>query len=711
MCNWRRLAGFTGVAAVLVGGMIQASPGWAGEGALHRRWRSADELVQSGLLGAPIPILEVEFQYDAEAHPSLEVKKAAIKHGYAPQYEPLASGYVLSLHAESGDALFSLTFQIPNVVYNPPPLPGDDPGHGPTVLRAMDFSLTVPMVEGAVELRVTDPQGLLMAQESLHDVPVRHHAPQFRSLPHDGEPPHQTAPLTSTLVRPVWCGGGRRQMPLRTRVASWLEGLVMETAEAAGDPAVLDVTFVGDNYAAADLAMFHQDIDRAVAHLLTYEPYASRASQVLFHSVDNTDTDLGCVHSATMDRLITCNNSTVASVVNTAGAPYDKIIVLVKDSSYGGSGGSIAVSYNGSSAPQVVVHEFGHTFGSLLDEYNLYTTNGTLDNQAYVNCYAGIPPASTWDGLVSLSEYATGCKYPNWSRSSPCSIMLSLSCQYFNAVSESQLNTKLDLYAGTPSPSLTLSASPTLLGLAGTSTLTWTGANVTTCTASGGWSGDKPTSGSEIVSPSATATYTLTCSGSPSVTQSVTVTVDASAPTTTLTSPSNGAMVSGTVALSASATDDQQVDRVDFLKDSVVLGSDNSAPYGVNWNAGGDTPGEHSLMVRAVDRAGNLGVSSPVVVTVQSSQDTQAPQVTITAPADGSALFFNKTKLSAIATDNVQVTRMELRIDGSLHTTSASGKISTMWQTRQVASGSHAIEVKAFDAAGNVGTSTITVSK
>ena len=695
----RRLAGLTGVAAALLVGGIQALPGWADEANGHRRWRSADELLQSGVVAEPIAILEAALRYDADASPALQVKHVAVKRGYAPQYEPLDAGYVLSLHAENGDTLSSLTFAIPNVVYNPPPLSGEDPGHGPSVLRAMDFSLTVPMVDGAVELRLTDPQGVVMAQESLRRVPVQHNAPQFRSLP-----PGQG---DGARIAPQW-------IRWRTMVAALADRLCwMETAEAAGDAAALDVTFVGDNYTTADLTMFHQDVDRAIAHMLTYEPYASRESQILFHAVDNTDTDLGCVHDAATTRLITCNNATVTSVVNTAGAPYDKIIVLVNDPAYGGSGGgSAAVSYNGSSAPQVVTHEFGHTLGALADEYNLYTTNGTLSGSTYANCYAGVPPASAWDGVVSLTDYAIGCKYPNWYRSSPCSIMLSLSCQYFNAVSRNLLDAKLDLYAGTPTPGVTLSATPVFVGVNGTSTLTWTGSNVTSCTASGGWSGAKPTSGSETVSPAATATYTLACSGSSSVTQSVTVTVDDSAPAASLTNPVDGATVSGTVTVSASASDNQQVDRVDFFKDSALLGSDNSSPYGMNWNAGGDTPGAHSLMVKAYDRAGNLGVSSPVSVTVQqSAQDIQAPVVTITNPSNGSQLTANNTKISAAATDNVSVTRMELRIDGSLKTTSTGGTLGTGWRTRSLAASAHTLETKAFDAVGNIGTVTITVFK
>src|SRR5262249_46202265 len=66
----------------------------------------------------------------------------------------------------------------------------------------------------------------------------------------------------------------------------------------------------------------------------------------------------------------------------------------------------------------------------------------------------------------------------------------------------------------TPSPSVTLSASPRSVPRNTNSTLTWSGTNATTCTASGGWSGAKATSGSQSVGPLVQdTTYSLTCSG------------------------------------------------------------------------------------------------------------------------------------------------------------------------------------------------------
>ena len=63
-------------------------------------------------------------------------------------------------------------------------------------------------------------------------------------------------------------------------------------------------------------------------------------------------------------------------------------------------------------------------------------------------------------------------------------------------------------------PTVTLSAADTSVDAGDTTTLTWSSTGTDSCTASGGWSGNKNTSGNEATAPvTANTTYTLTCSG------------------------------------------------------------------------------------------------------------------------------------------------------------------------------------------------------
>ena len=67
--------------------------------------------------------------------------------------------------------------------------------------------------------------------------------------------------------------------------------------------------------------------------------------------------------------------------------------------------------------------------------------------------------------------------------------------------------------AGTP-PELSISANPGVLVAGQTSLIEWTSRFATSCSASGGWSGAKPLSGSERTPPiTSTTTFTMTCTG------------------------------------------------------------------------------------------------------------------------------------------------------------------------------------------------------
>lgn len=90
---------------------------------------------------------------------------------------------------------------------------------------------------------------------------------------------------------------------------------------------------------------------------------------------------------------------------------------------------------------------------------------------------------------------------------------------------------------GAPAPTVSLSAAPTTVAQGGSTVLTWSSSNASSCAATGAWSGTKATSGNQTIAAiSSTSTYTLTCTGSGgSTTRSATVNVTgAPAPTVSL---------------------------------------------------------------------------------------------------------------------------------------------------------------------------------
>ena len=86
---------------------------------------------------------------------------------------------------------------------------------------------------------------------------------------------------------------------------------------------------------------------------------------------------------------------------------------------------------------------------------------------------------------------------------------------------------------------------------------------------------------------------------------------DTTAPTVNITGPTAGATVSGTVTVSATATDNKGVVGVQFLVDGAALGpEDTTAPYSVSWNTTTATNGTHTLTAVARDAAGNKTTSA-----------------------------------------------------------------------------------------------------
>ena len=62
-------------------------------------------------------------------------------------------------------------------------------------------------------------------------------------------------------------------------------------------------------------------------------------------------------------------------------------------------------------------------------------------------------------------------------------------------------------------PTVNITVSPSSITAGNSTSISWSTANASSCSASGGWAGIKDTSGNETLSPGATVTYTLTCSG------------------------------------------------------------------------------------------------------------------------------------------------------------------------------------------------------
>jgi uncharacterized membrane protein len=99
--------------------------------------------------------------------------------------------------------------------------------------------------------------------------------------------------------------------------------------------------------------------------------------------------------------------------------------------------------------------------------------------------------------------------------------------------------------------------------------------------------------------------------------------VDTTPPTTSVTAPANGATVSGTVAVNATAADDVGVTQMQILIDgSVVASNTNATSLSFNFNTTTVANGSHTIISKAFDAAGNVGTSATVTVTVSNGTGT-----------------------------------------------------------------------------------------
>jgi len=121
------------------------------------------------------------------------------------------------------------------------------------------------------------------------------------------------------------------------------------------------------------------------------------------------------------------------------------------------------------------------------------------------------------------------------------------------------------------------------------------------------------------VSATATVKYRAwDVAGNVEATKTQVIQVDATAPSVAITSPSNGATVTGNVKVIASASDSQSgVASVAFYVDGTLIGTATSSPWQVPWNTKRVPSGQHVLTAIATDRVGNRQTSAPITVTVR----------------------------------------------------------------------------------------------
>ncbi len=160
------------------------------------------------------------------------------------------------------------------------------------------------------------------------------------------------------------------------------------TVRNSGDPATsLDIVFIPEGYTAAEMGKFKTDCERLTGYMLKNKPYDKYKDRINVYGIEAPSPESGTdmpgkdvwkqtlmnssFYTFDIERYLTTTDMT--SVRDLASnAPYDAICVVVNSPVYGGGGiynfYALGTSDN-VNADYVFVHEFGHSFAGLGDEY------------------------------------------------------------------------------------------------------------------------------------------------------------------------------------------------------------------------------------------------------------------------------------------------------------------------------------------------------
>ncbi len=165
----------------------------------------------------------------------------------------------------------------------------------------------------------------------------------------------------------------------------------------------VDIVVLGDGYTQAELPQYAIDVQNAIDDFFAAPPFDEYKSYFNVHVIDVVSNESGSDHSeadpatykdTALDSRYNCNSSArlicvdtgkVQTILNNSisATQQDIKLIIVNDPVYGGSGGSVAVASTNASSSELVLHEIGHSFGLLADEYT-YGSN---------NCNAPVEPA------------------------------------------------------------------------------------------------------------------------------------------------------------------------------------------------------------------------------------------------------------------------------------------------------------------------------
>ncbi len=158
----------------------------------------------------------------------------------------------------------------------------------------------------------------------------------------------------------------------------------------------IDIAVIAEGYSQAEIEKFFKDAENLRSHILSHQPFSKYERRINFYAVGANAKESGIskpqkdewvksalsshYHTFYSPRYLT-TNAVFATRDYAAEVPYDVIYILANSTQYGGGGiynHYALTSSDGPNALYVTVHEFGHSFAGLGDEY-YYEHSDVLD--------------------------------------------------------------------------------------------------------------------------------------------------------------------------------------------------------------------------------------------------------------------------------------------------------------------------------------------
>jgi hypothetical protein len=184
----------------------------------------------------------------------------------------------------------------------------------------------------------------------------------------------------------------------------------------------VDLLLMGDGYTSAEMDQWHRDARRLADLLFAVSPFKERKGDFNVWAVDTPSAESGVARpsdgvrrqsalGASYDAfgseryVLTFDNARMRDAA--AAAPYEFVEIVVNDRKYGGGGIFnlyATVAADNAFTPYIFVHEFGHHFAGLADEYYTsavaYAAAAARPEPWEPNVTAD-PRGSRWQALIS----------------------------------------------------------------------------------------------------------------------------------------------------------------------------------------------------------------------------------------------------------------------------------------------------------------------